>query len=667
MPDSEQGHTQRPPLIRKRTGSKQVITSRHRNASSHTRLSKVARLAPMTSGDAHDATGPSNGKVVRSKSMDSLALNQLTKKMSPSTGGNMEASGTRRAGLTMSSRSQGRIAGPTPRMTGGLQKRKPAIISIVGDEEDSDEDSEEFEELEDAPNVKQEVEIRREADSVKHTESDPTLATTEYKQQLSHSDKPSLLPSASSKLPSTESEVKDPIQDSVPLEASTTSINALSNMLEGTRLVEKFKASPQPPRSDSDTDEDSPPSTPIWNTISEESLKPSRHFPESPAQPQISNETVLAVAPGSSASMGDSGASSPGFESGSSSTSVTKSHFLDYGTGKSASTSPVRSLRTGIASAPVLSRTQSSFGKLEDTSKRISPMNSASFTRTQQKLWLQKHSMDQQAIESPESMNYSERKKEDERITKEYQNVVRYANPLKDSIQRIYRARNRDTPINNPKRAAVRNAEQRKTVQNRVSEDRLGLSQSLPKTTTLSLSETTITVPDGLQGTSSKLADAKSDNPKRRASSSILESQITWTAQKDGGAFQLSNFPSALFRLWTITFEDPLEAAENARAEQAGVKKDGSPSILAQAQQAQQQMMMAQKLQAQKQQQQQQQQRQGQIGQLQRQPGGLSTQVHQLQQQQLQQQQQQQASTQQLPNTIAQGRAGNTTGTIKLG
>lgn len=681
MPDSEQGAGNRPPLLRKRTGSKQVITSRHRSAHSHSRLNKVVRIAPMTS---NEPTTTTNGKFTRSKSMDHLALQQhMQKKVSP---GHVEEEHHRRAGLTRASRSQSKIAGTSSKMTGATANRRPgkAVMSIGTDHEDSEDDSE-FSSEEDVKQKQPSPVEGAKLDSqpvepVRAVQSDPTLLSSSSKMP---SDDEEIVISATTQRPlrASESDAKDPIEDSVPLEASTTSIDALSSMLNKSNLQGNPKTIEQTVsvsnNSDTEDDEDLAPSTPIRPTISDESLKPSRQYTDSPAQPQISNETVLAIAPGS-ASLSDSASSTSGFGTPNHSTSITKSHFLDgSSSNKTSTTSPVRTLRSGKFSAPVLSRTQSSFGIMEDASKRMPPTSSASFTRTQQKLWLQRESMDQQAVESIENMSFAERKKEDDRITKEYINVTRFANPLQDALKRVQRARNQNAPIHNPKRIPAKNNGQLKKVGSRVSDDRLGLSQSFPKSSSLSLSETTITVPHGLQGQSSTLESDEARYGQKKPAPKIFESQINWHVLKSGESFYLSDFPSALSRLWTIPFEDPSEAAENAKVESIGSRKNSSPSILAQAQQAQQQMMLAQKMQAQKQQQAQ---RQAQIGQMQQQPNMSAAQLqhqqqyqqaqqqhHQQQRLQQQQQAQQQQNMQQLPATKAQGRGGNTAGAIRLG
>lgn len=666
MAEPDQG-PQRPPFVRKRTNPKQVITSRHRSAHSHSRLNKVTRITPLATADQLAAeTQQAANKFNRSKSMDSLALQNLQKKSSPSGSSHLEAANARRLALTSrASRSQGKIAQTSAKLNPSGQKRRTgkAVISIGpdedNDEDDDDDDDDEDDEKEEpdpraSPETSEEskhLDLNQKSDEVKlHNKQDAKLVATPD---------PSSTPLESPKEPS---EVSEPLPVDIG-NVQDASLNRLSQQLEKAKISSPVLLNMH---NASSTDEELP-STPVRD-LPDTNLRPARSFQSSPVHPQLSNETVLAVAAGST-SLAESALASPGFGADNNSTSVTKSHFLDNisGTVKySNGGSPIRTLRSGRASAPILSRTQSSSGAVEDAIRRLPPTNSPSFTRTQQKLWLQRESMDHQSPETAEQMNLVERKKEDERITKEYQNVIRYTSPLQDSLQRIRRSRGRNAPLNNPKRSDAKAAEQRKNALNRVSDERLGLSQSLPKSSKLSLSETTITVPHGMQGISSKLSEEMRGH-RRKSSVSVLDSQVNWFPQKDGSVFMLEDHPTALKRLWSITYEDPAEAAANQKADNYGMKKDASPSILAQAQQAQQQLLLAQKLQQQNQRQGQQPgQQQGQPHPQQRSPPHPGQQTHGQQQTQQVQRQVQRQPNLQPPTQQALRKAGNNAGTIQL-
>lgn len=605
--------------------------------------------------------------------MDSLALQNLQKKSSPSGSSHLEAANSRRLALTSrASRSQGKIAQTSAKLNPSGQKRRTgkAVISIGPDEDndeddddddDDDDEEDDDEEEEPAPRAQKSPAASKESPQPKQLElnqkSEEDRLHNKQDAKLVATPDPSSTPLESPKEPS---EVSVPLPVDIG-NVQDASLNRLSQQFEKAKIDNPV---PKNMHDASSTDEELP-STPVRD-LPDTNLRPARSFQSSPVHPQLSNETVLAVAAGSS-SLAETALASPGFGADNNSNSVTKSHFLDSisGTVKySNGGSPIRTLRSGRASAPILSRTQSSSGALEDAIRRLPPTNSPSFTRTQQKLWLQRESMDHQSPDTAEQMNLVERKKEDERITKEYQNVIRYTSPLQDSLQRIRRARGRNAPLNNPKRSDAKAAEQRKNALNRVSDERLGLSQSLPKSSRLSLSETTITVPHGMQGTSSKLSEEMRGH-RKKSSASVLDSQINWFPQKDGSVFMLEDHPAALKRLWSITYEDPAEAAANQKADNYGMKKDASPSILAQAQQAQQQLLLAQKLQ-------QQNQRQGpQLGQQQGQPHPQQrSPPHPGQQPHGQQQMQRQVQRQpnlQPPTQQALRKAGNNAGTIQLG
>jgi hypothetical protein len=506
MPEPAAEHAQQP--LRRRVGSKTVITARHRSSNSHSRLNKLAPSAT--------AAGR-NGDVERSQSTE--ALTSLQNRRSSDSHDHRP-----KLGVYRGSRSSSRISvGPTkgahhshlPRRTAGK-----AVISI-GPEDDEDEDDDEEEDVE---------EVDEEEEELKQA---PRL---QQHQSAATADKKTGEPSP------------DSAQDAISASASKP---------EAPQIESKEYNS-----SDDSTDNDhsSIHVRKVRPSMSLESLKPNTSFVNSPVRPQISNETVLAVVPSSAlGELSISGANTPtssSFDEASSfgySTNVVKSHFLDNARLVEGRQSHQRShshTRLARASAPVLSRTQSSGGDYEIMTRKAHAVPSPSLTRTQQKLWLQResiadqhnfdHTGDSHSIDSVD-------KREEERISKEYHNVTRYASPLLDSIKRI---------------------------QKRIASS----AAKLP--------------------TNSSSSNRNLDEVRKLATSDVNSWLLDEKKYPAGTAVAFENLAEVLDKLWHVPYFDAEARKELEKQNQANTAGDlrnngGSPSILAQAQQAQQQLMNA--------------------------------------------------------------------------
>lgn len=179
-------------------------------------------------------------------------------------------------------------------------------------------------------------------------------------------------------------------------------------------------------------------------------------------------------------------------------------------------------------------------------------------TRTQQKLWLQRQNMEG-AVTDGSALLSPEKKREFERITKEYINVRKYTNPIIESIERIRTVRvgaSTNLPLHNPK-------------QRRTSVEIEGLSQSLPKRVT-SLSATTL----------NSMADfnLEDNNPYNGSWHKDITSNSAATAAAIG------TVPYLLQKIWTEGWKDPSIPEETTTPDE-----DGS-CISSQALRAQQQL-----------------------------------------------------------------------------
>lgn len=290
MPEPAAEHAQQP--LRRRVGSKTVITNRHRSSNSHSRLNKLAPSA---------AAAGRNGDVERSQSTE--ALTSLHNRRNSESHDHRPKLGGYRA-----SRSSSRIsAGPAkgahhghlPRRTAGK-----AVISIgpEDDDEDDDDEEEEVEEVDDDEEVQQ----------------PPRHQQRQQRQQYQQHQRAATADKKTTGLN------PEPAQDTIPPPVSKP---------EAPQIVSKEYNS-----SDDSTDNDHPgiDVQKVRALMSIESLKPNTSFVNSPVRPQISNETVLAVAPSSAlGELSIGGANVPtssSFDETANfgySTNVVKSHFLD--------------------------------------------------------------------------------------------------------------------------------------------------------------------------------------------------------------------------------------------------------------------------------------------------------------------------------------------------
>lgn len=258
-------------------------------------------------------------------------------------------------------------------------------------------------------------------------------------------------------------------------------------------------------------------------------------LPNAPAPPKLSTETVVAIA----------GDNSPPKQQ-----HVESMHNL---TGSNLFESPPK-----VTSWADLHRVSSRKSNEMTPSTHSSAMATTSpTTRTQQRLWIQRQNMEE-AMADNSTLVSPEKKREFERITKEYINVRKYTNPVIDSIDRIRNLRS-DThmitmKLNNPK-------------QRHSSADVEGLSQSLPKRIS-SLSATTL----------NSMAELNlEDNPYNDDWHKDITSNSAATAAAIG------TIPYLLNKIWKEGWKDSSEVLSASPSE-------GEQSISSQALQAQQQL-----------------------------------------------------------------------------
>jgi hypothetical protein len=268
--------------------------------------------------------------------------------------------------------------------------------------------------------------------------------------------------------------------------------------------------------------------------------------PKAPAPPQISTETVVAIA-GSEEPMSPPTAAvlpnslpapdiTPVLEP-----EVVKSRFFD------ASKAPGYTTPFPVSSWVDLQRL--SAGNSPTPEPHELPVSTT--TRTQQKLWLQK-----QSIEHPpaigSALQTSEQRRELDRISREYANIRNFCNPVVESLERI-RSRRRGPTVPVPLKNAKR------------SDPYEGLNNSLPQRVN-SLTATTV-----------------------NETNSSLDRNENWkyvTSNTAASAAGVGSVTYLLNKMWTDGWKDP-DLPEHIDTD--------SPSIQAQAQQVQQRMAAAQR------------------------------------------------------------------------
>jgi hypothetical protein len=255
-------------------------------------------------------------------------------------------------------------------------------------------------------------------------------------------------------------------------------------------------------------------------------------LPNSPAPPKLSTETVVAIAADSSPPKQQHG------------------ETLHSLSGPTLMGSPPKA--TSWADLHRVSSRKSN----EVSSPTSTIMASSPTTRTQQKLWLQRQNMEEAMADSSTVLS-PEKKREFERITKEYINVRKYTNPVIDSIERTRTLRS-----GVPRAVVLLNDPKHRNTSAEVE----GLSQSLPKRVT-SLSATTLNSMANLN---------LEDNPYNDSWHKDITSHSAATAAAIG------TVPYLLNKIWNEGWKDFSEVSTTPSEE--------SQSISSQALQAQQQL-----------------------------------------------------------------------------
>ncbi|ANB14506.1 Tco89p [Sugiyamaella lignohabitans] len=385
---------------------------------------------------------------------------------------------------------------------------------------------------------------------------------------------------------------------------SATGRDMTSNNLQPPSLGGQPKSDEEYEDTDAD-DDDEPPATSQPKHISPtDSFKPLLHSTNTPTPPQISTETVVAISGSEASTSGSSTTATPylsrttsnhlNSDSTGSDPEVVRSRFLDtsYRSGEStpypvaswvdlqrissttnntsSSSAVVDPVNGKITNGPADSGIASGSGAGNSTgANRVASETaldnpSLVTTRTQQKLWLQRQSIDHPPTPTSTMSLTSEQRRDFERITKEFINVRRYQSPIAEAVDRI---RNRRQP--QVSSVALQNRKKRPDTNNS-SDPYSNLSQSLPKRVT-SLSATTLNESNGFP----------TDNTN---ASNTWKSVTTTTA---ASAANVGSVAYKLTKIWNEGWQDPDEPEPPAPQE--------SPSIHSQAQQVQQQIAAAQR------------------------------------------------------------------------